>query len=190
MVVDDEVALVGSINLTRKCFDKTSDFVAISTDPRVVSALTALFDGDCRLAPTPSPGQLAPRLVVGPDHSRARILKTLGGARRSIRIIDRKLGDEEVLQALVEKARAGVDVRIVRQKRLAGLISHGRLLIVDERTAVVGSMALSARHLDHRREVALVVEDRAAVDALVRFFDEAADEVRPGGLAVLAELVA
>lgn len=190
MVVDDDVALVGSINLTRKCFDKTSDFVVISRDTRVVSALTSLFDADCRLAPTPSLGTLAPRVIVGPDYTRARVLKILGAARRSICIIDRKLGDDEVLQALVARARAGVDVRIVQQKRVAGLVSHGRLVIVDARTAIVGSMALSPGHLDHRREVALVVEDRAAVDELVRFFDNASADVHPSGVAVLAESVA
>jgi phosphatidylserine/phosphatidylglycerophosphate/cardiolipin synthase-like enzyme len=190
MVVDADAAMVGSINLTRKCFDKTSDFLVVTHDARVVAALTALFDADCRLGPTPSVGTLAPRVVVGPDHARARILKIIGTARRRIRIVDRKLADEEVLQALVERARAGVDVRLVQQKRVAGLVSHGRLLIVDERTAVIGSMALSARHLDHRREVALVVEDRVSVDALVAFFDEAASDVRSSGPSRLAELVA
>lgn len=190
MVVDGHAALVGSINLTRKCFDKTSDFVVVSRDGRVVAALTALFDADCRLGPTPSVGVLAPRVVVGPDHARARILKILGAARRSIRIVDRKLGDEEVLQVLVDRARAGVDVRIVQQKRVAGLVSHGRLLIVDDRTAVIGSMALSTRHLDHRREVALVVDDRAVVGELVSFFDEAASEACLSGPALLTESVA
>lgn len=190
MVADANVALVGSINLTRKCFGKTSDFVVVSRDARVVAALTALFDADCTLAPTPSIGTLAPRVVVGPDHARARILKCLEAARHRILIVDRKLGDDEVLEVLVERARAGVDVRIVQQKRVAGLISHGRLLVVDDRTAVIGSMALSAHHLDHRREVALVVEDRAAVAELVAFFDEIARNVETDRLAMVAESVA
>ena len=81
-------------------------------------------------------------------------------------------------------------MRIVQQKRVGGLVSHGRLLIVDDRTAVVGSMALSTRHLDHRREVALVVDDWAAVGELVSFFDEAASEVCSTGPGLLAESVA
>jgi phosphatidylserine/phosphatidylglycerophosphate/cardiolipin synthase-like enzyme len=190
LVADAEVALVGSINLTRKCFDKTSDFVAVCRDPRVVSALSALFDADCRLAATPPLGTFAPRVVVGPDHARAWVFKVLGAARRSIRIIDRKLGDEDVLRLLMDKARAGVDVQVVQEKRIAGLRSHGRLVIVDERTALVGSMALSSRHLDRRREVALVVEDRAAVGALVAFFDGAALEARESRFSARAVSVA
>ena len=40
--------------------------------------------------------------------------------------------------------------------------AHGKLLIVDDDAAVIGSLALSARALDGRRELAVVTRDRRA----------------------------
>ena len=52
-------------------------------------------------------------------------------------------------------------------------------MLIDDRTAVVGSMALAALSLDFRREVAIVVTDETAVAAAIELFrfvrDEAAD---------------
>jgi len=57
--------------------------------------------------------------------------------------------------------------------RLAGpLEPHGKLMIVDETRAMVGSLALSTLSLDFHREVALVVEDPAAVRRLSAAFQE------------------
>ena len=45
-------------------------------------------------------------------------------------------------------------------------------MIIDEARAVVGSLALSTLSLDFRREVALVVEDPAAVRRLSAAYQE------------------
>lgn len=190
MVADGRVAVVGSVNLTRKCFKKTSDFIVVSHDPRVAQGLWALFEADCRLRAVPSMAESAPRLIVGPDEARSRIARLLAGARRSIWVVDPKLADQAILDLLARKARNGVDVRILGGRRVAGLASHGRLVILDRRTAIVGSLALATQHLDHRREVALVVEDEGAVTALAAFFDTAFREHVPSRLSLVTESVA
>src|SRR5689334_18919736 len=40
IVVDDSIATVGSMNLTRKCFEDTCDFLLMSRNPGLVSGLT------------------------------------------------------------------------------------------------------------------------------------------------------
>ena len=65
---------------------------------------------------------------------------------------------------------------------LAGSLEpHGKLMILDEARAVVGSLALSTLSLDFRREVALVVEDAAAVRRLNAAYQDLS--ARAGALA-------
>jgi phosphatidylserine/phosphatidylglycerophosphate/cardiolipin synthase-like enzyme len=61
-------------------------------------------------------------------------------------------------------------VEIFGQKRLGNVISHGKMMLVDGARAVVGSLALTALSLDFRREVALVVDEPAAVAELDQLF--------------------
>lgn len=91
-----------------------------------------------------------------------------------IHLIDPKLEDPALRADLERKAASGVGVVVLGGPQVHGLRSHGKLLIVDDRVAAIGSMALSASHLDTRCEVAVVVQDARLVKSLVRFFDTAA----------------
>jgi cardiolipin synthase A/B len=177
-VADNRTALVGSLNFTRRCFAKTSDFLVVTEDADVVASLAALFAADCRTPAGPLPRGLSPRLVVAPDQARTDIHRLLRGARRSIRLVDPKLSDRAMLAVLRSKAAAGVKVTVLDGGKIAGLRSHGKLLIVDDAVAVVGSLALSAGTLDGRREIALLVHDEIPVWRLVQFVDQAAGRER------------
>ena len=172
MVADDGPALVGSLNFTRKCFKKTSDFLLVTHDAHVVSGLSALFEFDCSTLSTHLP-RLSPRLIVGPDLARQQITSLLAEARHSIRIVDPKLNDPAMLRNLSARAAAGVKVSVLGERTVHGLVSHGKLIIVDRSAAALGSLALSARPLDDRREVAVIVREPLAVNELVEFFDTA-----------------
>ena len=50
---------------------------------------------------------------------------------------------------------------------------HGKLLIIYEAIAVIGSVSLSALSLDFRREVAIVVDDAGCVRRLNTLFEPA-----------------
>jgi phosphatidylserine/phosphatidylglycerophosphate/cardiolipin synthase-like enzyme len=50
------------------------------------------------------------------------------------------------------------------------LTPHGKLLIIDESRAILGSMAMSALSLDFRREVSVLIEQKTAVAALSDFY--------------------
>jgi phosphatidylserine/phosphatidylglycerophosphate/cardiolipin synthase-like enzyme len=75
------------------------------------------------------------------------------------------------VERLNAKRAAGVTVEIFGAKRVGGLKSHGKILLVDHRVAVIGGLALTALSLDFRREVAIAVEDPVAVAEVGRFFD-------------------
>ncbi len=55
-------------------------------------------------------------------------------------------------------------------RTVGDLDAHGTLTIVDQRVALVGSLALSATSLSLRRELRLLVQAPAAVRRLDAFF--------------------
>jgi len=173
VIADDGRALVSSLNFTRKCFESTCDFMVFSEDPAVVSGLNIIFDNDYGQPASPLP-ELTDRLIVGPDHARQRITHLLAGAKASIRIIDHRVIDPRMVSLLLEKQKEGVLVQVLGQGPMGGLISHGRMILVDNGVAALGSIHLSPPSLDSRREVAIVVRDRENINELNDFFDSLA----------------
>ena len=171
MVADERVALVASLNYTAKCFARTSDFLLVSHDPAVASGLTAVFACDWAGRPVELTDAQRARLILGPDGDpRARIGTLLRDARHGIRLLDTKLSDPSILRLLEERRQAGVAVELARRRALRPLHAHGKLLLIDQDTAIIGSLALSPASLDRRRELAIVVRDPRLVGALDGFW--------------------
>ena len=168
LVVDDGPALITSMNFTRKCFDETCDAVAVTYDPGIVDGLRQLMATDREGGAAPA--TLPDRLIIGPERARRQFTALLQQARKSIQIIDAKMSDPGLIDLINQRRAQGVTVEIFGQKRLGNLISHGKMMLVDGARAVVGSLALTALSLDFRREVALVVEEPAAVAELDQLF--------------------
>lgn len=171
IVADAGPSLVGSLNFTRKCFKRTSDFLVITGEPTIASGLIALFEADMRDLPVP--GDLPWRLIVGPEYARQRLEHLLKKARRSIKIIDRKVTDPSMLALLRAKHSEGLEVAIASGDQVCDLASHGQLLVIDDTVAVIGSIALSSKSLAFRREVSIIIDDTFAVERLSRYADRA-----------------
>lgn len=171
VVADAAVAVVMSLNPTPKCFTRSWDVVVVTSDAEVVGTLSRLFDADVAAVPVP-PGVHGSRVLVGPEHTRDRVQAFLDSARDSLRILDHKLSDRAVLQQLRRRYSEGVQVSVLGSSLPGPLVPHGRMVIADGERALVGSLALTARSLDARREVALIVDDAAAVRELTRSFDQ------------------
>jgi len=169
LIADEGPAVVASLNFTRKCFRSTVDALVLTYDPAVVNSLGRLLAAD--RAGERLPSNLSDRLIVGPDGARRQLTTLLEGARTSIRLIDAKLSDPVIVRLLDARRADGVAVEVHTAKRLMGLRSHGKLLLIDDEVAVVGSLALATLSLDFRREVALVIRDRAAVGTVSRLFE-------------------
>ena len=171
LVADEGPAIVASLNLTKKCFDRTYDAVVITDDRHVVDSLHRIFDADRQKLPLPD--DLSPRLVIGPERARRQLAELMDNAQASIRVFDAKLSDPDMLTRLQGRQSAGVDVETVRSKKIAGLKSHAKILSIDGRVAVVGGLALTALSLEFRREIAIVVDDPAAMVQIEELFSAA-----------------
>jgi cardiolipin synthase len=166
LVADGKTAIITTLNPTRKCFTRTWDAVLITHDPSVVKGLQTLFRADAAGKPLPSRRPISRRLIVGPERSRSEIRAMIAGARSSIRILDHKLSDPDLVALLRERRDEGITVSVLGKQRIRGFEPHGKMMIVDEARAVLGSTALSTLSLDFRREVSIVVHDPGLVKQL------------------------
>lgn len=166
VVADGATAIVTTLNPTRKCFTRTWDALLITSDPSVVKGLQTLFRADAAGKPLPLRRPISRRLIVGPERSRSEIGALIAGASKSIRIFDHKLSDPDVVALLHERREEGIDVSVLGKQRIRGCRPHGKMMIIDETRAVLGSTALSTLSLDFRREVSIVIHDRRLVGQL------------------------
>jgi hypothetical protein len=142
--------------------------VVITHDPEVVSSLRRLIvtDRDAVAAPD----ALSRRIILGPEAARQQFTSLVREARSSILLIDAKLSDPDLLALLDERRAAGISVRVHGEPRVGALKSHGKIMLIDDVRAVVGSLALTALSLDFRREVAIEITDPAAVSDIQSLF--------------------
>jgi phosphatidylserine/phosphatidylglycerophosphate/cardiolipin synthase-like enzyme len=159
---------VASLNFTRKCFRTTWDALVITHDPEVVAGLRRLMAADRE--GQPAPPDLTPRLIVGPERARRQLTALIERAQASIRLVDAKVSDPDLLALLKDKRSAGVAVDVYGARKIGGLKSHGKIMMIDDATVVVGSLALAALSLDFRREVAIVLDSPAALAETRQFF--------------------
>ena len=172
LVVDDGPAIVTSLNFTKKCFKRTLDALVVTHDAAVVRGLWHLLQADRN--GTALPADLPARLIVGPERARAQIAALIRKATRRLILVDAKLSDPTMLTLMAERRREGLEVQLLTEKSLHGLRTHGKILVIDDRLAMVGSIAMTALSLEFRREVALVVDTQAAVGQLLSAVDGSA----------------
>jgi phosphatidylserine/phosphatidylglycerophosphate/cardiolipin synthase-like enzyme len=168
LVADDGPAVVASFNFTRKCFERTCDAIVVTYDPDVVAGLGALIVADRDGGPLPA--DVPPRLIIGPERARRQFTALIEQAQSSIRLIDAKLTDPDLVWRLNARRAAGLRVEVFGSQWLGDLESHGKMFLIDDRIAVVGGLAIAAISLDFRREVAIIVEEPDAVADVRQLF--------------------
>lgn len=179
LVLVDGVRLhVLGFNLTRRDVDRSRSLGLVTTRPRVVAEAAALFEADFHhRAHAPEQGAL----VVSPYNSRAVLAGLVQGARRQLLIYDLRLADRVMIDLIEQRARDGVEVRVIGKMERAsrhvqvaappGQRLHVRAIVQDGLRLFVGSQSLRRTELDKRREVGLLVSDRADVARAVQVFE-------------------
>jgi cardiolipin synthase len=182
MLVDDRLSLILTFNPTQHNLHYARDFGLLIRDEQITTELNRLFDADWN-GETFKPRDLP--LVVSPFNSRKKLLDLIATAERSIRILDAKVEDQQVIGLLLRKASAGVSVRIIGRdteynevvpnfqvRRLARFKLHAKCVLVDSTRFFVGSQNLRRQSLDDRREVGIIIEDEGTARKISRVFDE------------------
>ncbi|HJQ67987.1 MAG TPA: phospholipase D-like domain-containing protein [Blastocatellia bacterium] len=182
MMIDDQQSMVLTFNPTQKNLHYARDFGLLVRDQEITTELNRLFDADWH-GETFRPKDLP--LVVSPYNSRKKLVALLESAERTIRILDAKVQDQEVIGLLLRKASSGVNVQIISRdtyydevvpnfhvRQLARYKLHAKCVIVDSNRFFIGSQNLRKVSLDQRREVGMIVQDDAMARRIERVFDE------------------
>jgi cardiolipin synthase len=177
MIVDRRILHVYGFNYRRIDY-KSRSFGIVTTNQVLVREALKLFDADATRQPY-VPGSR--NFVVSPDNSRERLSAFIGGARRQLLIYDPRLSDKAIHHLLTERARAGIDVRVIgkthhlkstlRVEKYAGRRLHVRAIIRDGVQAFVGSQSLGRMELERRREVGVIVSDAGVVREMKSIFE-------------------
>ena len=178
MIVDGGVLHIYGFNYTKLDIEKSRSFGIVTRDTRLVSEAQRLFEADAlRQNYTPSHR----RLVVSPENSRALLTAFIKGARKQLLIYDAQVSDNGIQKLLQERAKAGVEIRIIgrleksldaiRVRRLTDLRLHVRAIVRDGREAFVGSQSLRRLELEGRREVGIIIKNAAIVRRIQAVFE-------------------
>jgi len=193
IIVDHRAGAILTMNFTYSSFTRNREYGVIVREPGYVSEMQHVFDADWERVPPrwPSP----PRLVWSPLNSRDVILHLIQHARTSLDLEEQDLVDSEIVQALVDAARRGVRVRLVRpplreneevERRhvrrlqraggkvrvLASPYVHAKVIVVDREAALVGSINLTPTSLDMNRELGIVVRDTYVVHRILEVLQQ------------------
>lgn len=204
MIVDREELHVYGFNYTSLDLHSRS-FGIVTKDRKHVQEALRLFEADvCRQEFDPV---LEEGFVVSPENAREQLATFIKRAKKSLAIYDPKASDPQMLRLLHQRAKAGVDVRLIgkigkrggdmRVQKMPGGRLHVRAMVRDGDTAFVGSQSLRALELDARREVGLIVRDPKVVKGIAEVFEQdwaktemGQKEIKAHEKAAEAELVA
>jgi len=181
MIVDGRILHVYGYNFTRLDVEKSRSFGVITRNRRLIREAIKLFEDDFnRRTYTPT----CERFIVSPENSRDRLTAFIRSARKQLLIYDPRVSHPGIIRVLIERAKAGVDIRILGKlgskkhkddlhvEKYPGKRLHVRAIVRDGRRAFVGSQSLRKLELEKRREIGVIVHDRRVVRQMQRVFEE------------------
>jgi phosphatidylserine/phosphatidylglycerophosphate/cardiolipin synthase-like enzyme len=202
-VIDDTLALIATFNLSEKYFSLTRDYGLVVSDQAAIAEIRACFEADWNHVPFHPPAGSS--LLWSTANSRPVMSGFIDAARETLDIQHPKFVDATILDRIADAHARGVKVRVlcggrhgisewdvldtfsalrilyrlnVRVHKQKNLRLHAKLLIADDRRALVGSMNIDRSAFDLRRELGLVVSDPAAVRRLRGIFADDWEESR------------
>ncbi len=178
IVVDGQTAVIMTSNLTKGAFTKNREYGILDRDPADAAITQQIFDADWEHKPIAVSSR---NLVVSPDNSRTQLATLISSARKSVHVQDEVMADPAIFKLLGDRAKAGVDVRVqlgrlsgsadedakrdllaagVKQIRVVDSPTlHAKMVLVDKKSAYVGSINLTTNSLDKNRELGVIVDD-------------------------------
>ena len=186
MMIVDNVLYVFGFNYTKLDIERSRSFGLVTRDQRLVKEASALFEADRTRKPySPSHN----RLVVSPETSRELLTAFIRGAKKQLLIYDEKVTDNLIQRVLQDRARRGVEIRIIGklEKPIPGvevrkrpeLRLHVRAIVRDSSSAFIGSQSLRKLELDCRREVGVIVNDSRIARKMQNVFEADWEKGKP-----------
>jgi cardiolipin synthase A/B len=199
MIIDNTTAYIMTSNFSRSALGGSSgssgyrnrEYGIIDTNPQDVQAIASIFIADWNHTTVQFND---PNLVVSPINSRNDITTLISSARGTLLIEAEEMNDSDIEQAIANAAQRGVQVAVilpaaqsasgdsnsqgiaaikqggVQVREDPQLYMHAKIIIVDGRTAFVGSENISTQSLDQNRELGIIISDSSVLNKLQTTF--------------------
>ena len=185
VTLNEDAFRVQTANLTKSSFESNREHFFYSNDSGFRDSLEKLVDAD-RVWDDLSTLNLHPNLVVCPFNCREVIKTLLESAEKSIVIQTQYIVDDEILDILHKKSEQ-VDMAIIVAdtddnydlisyfwpwiaRTLKTHYNHTKMILVDEKYLLLGSMNLSSNSLDKNREIWIILLDSWHVSKFENWF--------------------
>lgn len=178
-LVDRRELYLLAFNFTYLDIERSRSLAVVTSNRRAVQEAGKLFDADTKRQPYTAG---LSSFVVSPVNARKQLGAFIKGAKKELLIYDPKISDAAMVRLLEERAKAGVDIKIIGRlaKKSTNLLArpmpqmrlHTRAMIRDGRHVFIGSQSLRELELDARREVGLTFIDRKIASRLIDIFQE------------------
>ena len=179
MIIDRRTLYLLAFNFTSLDIDHSRSFGLITKHSKLVNEAVKLFEADTTRQPY-VPGHSS--FLVSPLNARKQLAAFIKGAKKELLIWDPEVSDTAMVRLLEERAKAGVDVKIIGRlakrgsklavKKLATRRLHTRTIIRDGRQAFNGSQSLRELELNARREIGMIFREPKIVAHLCKIFEE------------------
>ncbi|MDQ7824694.1 MAG: phospholipase D-like domain-containing protein [Candidatus Eremiobacteraeota bacterium] len=195
MVFDGKKALILTGNLGSTTFDKNLDLGAIViNNPKVVDQVQTIFNSDWERVPLPEMEDV--NLVISPDNAREKLEGLIGGAKKSIHVLQQGFSDKDIIALLGKKLKEGVETELTltdpgvaqynmqsgaylalrgaKVKFLTSPYIHAKAIAVDSdekgegNKTYVGSQNFSFSAISKNRELGYIFSDKGGqLDAII-----------------------
>ena len=198
MIIDGNTAFIMTSNFTRTALGGSSGYAnreydIIDTNPQDVYAVSAIFQADWNHTTAQFND---PNLVVSPVNSRNDFTALINSAHHTLLIEAEEMDDSSIEQAIASAEQRGVQVEVilpapsgssgdsnsqgisvikqggVQVREDPRLYMHAKIMVVDGKTAFVGSENISAQSLDQNRELGIIVSDQSVLNTLQQTFQQ------------------
>jgi phosphatidylserine/phosphatidylglycerophosphate/cardiolipin synthase-like enzyme len=191
MLVDDETALVKSLNWATANLTETRDYAVVTAHRHEVDEISECFEADWHRKRF-DPGDQA-HLIWCNLNGRNRIAQFIDQAKESLFLQNERYQDEVIIERLVRAAHRGVKIHVLARPphslkkgkliegveglrilcdvdakvhKLKGLKLHAKMMLADGKRAIIGSINLAPGSFDSRRELAIEVDDKHVLKRL------------------------
>lgn len=177
MLIDRRELWVFTFNYTHLDIERSRSFGLLTTDKKLVEEAGRLFDADAKRRPYDAG---CDEFVVSPSNARKVLSEFVKGAKSTLLICDPIISDPAMLRLLDERAKAGIDVRVLGRIPLKSKLSvnkpplrlHARSMVRDGADVFLGSQSLRRMELESRREIGIICSDRTIASRLAAIFEE------------------
>ncbi|HWA52353.1 MAG TPA: phospholipase D-like domain-containing protein [Patescibacteria group bacterium] len=188
LIIDDKELFILSQNLTTSSFTKNREYDIEDTNQNDVNEVKNIFSNDWNRT-TFNPSQTD--LVISPNTSRPLLTSLIESANKEIDIEVEDIDDPSILSLLSQKSQGEIVNLLtptlkqvssnkkafdelknskVNIKTLSSPYIHGKLILIDNQKAYVGSINFSTQSIDENRELGIILNQSDIIETLSQTF--------------------